>query len=338
MTVNRRKFLIAAAGVTLGAAIPVSFLRPRYHKVTRLHRSRVAIVRTDAYNDSMEQTLEYALRSFPIDVKNKSVLLKPNLVDYSSSTAINTHPAIVVAAANCFRRRGARSVVVGEGPGHQRDTELVLEQSGLGDYLRQEGVAFVDLNRDELVLVRLKSSYTALSSLWFPRTVMNADYIVSMPKVKAHHWSGVTLSLKNMFGVVPGAKYGWPKNILHWEGIEQSILDICATVPIDFVIADGIVAMEGNGPLNGQPRQFGYLVLSDDAVSGDATCARLMGFAPERVVHIREAARFLGNVEGARIDQVGETVKIPEIPFDAAPGFRFLQNGARGPWLPPPRL
>ena len=54
--------------------------------------------------------------------------------------------------------------------------------------------------------------------------------------------------MKNMFGVVPGAKYGWPKNVLHWKGIHRSILDICATVPIHFVIADGVIAMEGNGP------------------------------------------------------------------------------------------
>jgi hypothetical protein len=61
-----------------------------------------------------------------------------------------------------------------------------------------------------------------------PRTVLAADFIVSMPKVKTHHWAGVTLSLKNMFGVVPGVAYGWPKNILHWKGIGRSILDINA--------------------------------------------------------------------------------------------------------------
>ena len=97
------------------------------------------------------------------------------------------------------------------------------------------------------------ASYTDLQYLWLPRTILQADFIVSMPKVKVHHWSGVTLSMKNMFGVVPGSKYGWPKNILHWRGIQQSILDICATVPIHFVIADAIIAMEGNGPLNGTP-------------------------------------------------------------------------------------
>ena len=78
-----------------------------------------------------------------------------------------------------------------------------------------------------------------------------SDFIVSMPKVKTHHWTGVTLSMKNMFGIVPGSRYGWPKNVLHWAGIHESILDICATVRPHFVIADGIVAMEGDGPLNG---------------------------------------------------------------------------------------
>jgi len=124
---------------------------------------------------------------------------------------------------------------------------------------------------------------------------------------------------------VPGARYGWPKNILHWKGIQESILDLCASVPIHFVIADGIVAMEGNGPLNGTPRTLGKLVLADDPVAADATCARLMGFHPERVSHIREGSRFLGNTSPTLIDQVGETVASPTIPFGVVPEFRYLQ-------------
>ena len=95
-----------------------------------------------------------------------------------------------------------------------------------------------------------------------PRTALEADFVVSMPKIKTHHWSGATLSMKNMFGVVPGTKYGWPKNLLHWRGIQQGIVDICATVPLHFLIADGIVAMEGNGPLNGTPRRLNRIVLA----------------------------------------------------------------------------
>jgi uncharacterized protein (DUF362 family) len=145
-----------------------------------------------------------------------------------------------------------------------------------------------------------------------------------MPKVKTHHWSGVTLSMKNMFGVVPGTKYGWPKNILHWSGIQQSILDISATAPIDFVIADGIVAMEGNGPLSGMSRPLHSILLSDDPVAADATCARLMGFQPERIPHIREAAKFLGNASTELIDQLAGRVTVPSIPFKVVPDFQHL--------------
>ncbi len=127
-----------------------------------------------------------------------------------------------------------------------------------------------------------------------------------------------------MFGVVPGARYGWPKNILHWKGIQESILDLCATLPIHFVIADGIVAMEGNGPLNGSPRALGKIVLADDPVAADATCARLMGFEPDRIAHIREGSRFLGNASLALVDQVGEIVNPPTKPFQVVPEFRHL--------------
>jgi hypothetical protein len=61
-------------------------------------------------------------------------------------------------------------------------------------------------------------------------------------------------SLKNMFGTIPGSVYGWPKNVVHWKETDRSILDINSTMPVHFVIADGIVALEGNGPLHGAAR------------------------------------------------------------------------------------
>ena len=87
------------------------------------------------------------------------------------------------------------------------------------------------------------------------------------------------------------------------------------------MIADGIIAMEGNGPLNGIPRPLGRIVLADDPVAADATCARLMGLVPGRIVHIREGARFLGNAVSELIDQVGETVRPLATPFREVPEF-----------------
>jgi uncharacterized protein (DUF362 family) len=269
----------------------------------------------------LDGVLEAGLRLFSIDVRGKRVVLKPNLVDYAPGDAINTHPLLVLAAVESFRRMGAKSVVVAEGPGHQRDTQLVLSESGYERALQDERIQFVDLNRDELIRTPLRASYTGMKHLWLPRTVLGADFIVSIPKIKTHHWSGVTLSMKNMFGIVPGSRYGWPKNILHWEGIQESILDICATVPISFVIADGIVAMEGNGPLSGTPRPLGKIVLADDPVAADAACVHLMGFAVSRIVHVCEGARFLGNADEGHIDHIGETARAPATAFRAVPNL-----------------
>jgi uncharacterized protein (DUF362 family) len=324
VSVTRRDFLIGSAALAAGATVTAPFLLPKYHLDQRPKRSRVAILNAQQYSQQLDQILAAGLRLFPINIRGKTVLLKPNLVDYIPGNAINTHPLLVLAAAESFRRMGAKSVLVGEGPGHQRDTQLVLSQSGYEQCLRDERIRFIDLNRDQLIRTPLRASYTGMRDLWLPRTVLEADFLVSMPKIKTHHWSGVTLSMKNMFGLVPGARYGWPKNILHWKGIQGSILDLCATVPIHFVIADGIVAMEGNGPLNGTPRPLGKIVLADDPVAADATCARLMGFEPDRIVHIREGLRFLGNSSPALISQLGADLIPPLTPFQVVPEFQLL--------------
>ena len=304
MTLTRRDLLVGSAAMAAGASVSAPFLLPNYQNDRRPPRSRVAILHAERYYHELDQSLAAGLRLFPINVRDKTVVLKPNLVDYTPGDAINTHPMLVLAAAESFRCLGARYVIVAEGPGHQRDTQLVLSQSGYQQYLRDEKIRFVDLNRDELIRTPLGSRYMGIRDLWLPRTVLQADFLVSMPKIKTHHWAGVTLSMKNLFGIVPGARYGWPKNILHWKGIQESVLDLCATVPVHFVIADGIVTMEGNGPLNGTPRELGKIVLADDLVAADSTCARLMGLDPVRV----------------------ESLVGPEIPFQVVPEFEYLRQ------------
>ena len=305
---NRREMLAGCAALGLGAALTSQRLIPKYGKDVRPQLSRVAILPVSRYSDELDQVLIDGLKLFKLDMRGKSVLLKPNLVEYIRGREATTNPILVGAAAECFLRLGARSVIVAEGSGHIRDTEQLLWETGLKGQLIHRRVKFVDLNRDNLVRMKLAADYSGLGHLWLPRTVLESDFLVSMPKVKTHHWAGVTLSMKNMFGIVPGLRYGWPKNLLHWHGIHESILDICATVPIHFVIADGILAMEGNGPLHGTTRKLGALLLADDPVAADSTIVRLMGLLPERIRHIEEAARFLGNANSQRIQEIGESV------------------------------
>jgi uncharacterized protein (DUF362 family) len=321
---NRREFVAAVAGTAAGAVVACPSFKST-HQVSYLKpRSRVAVLEATAYSGKLEQILVEGLRLFNLDLRGRSILLKPNLVEHVPGRPVNTHPQLVGAAASCLLQLGAKRVVVGEGPGHERDTEMVVNETGLENELRDRQVEFVDLNRDELVEVTLKATYSGLHRLWLPRTALAADFVVSMPKIKTHHWAGVTLSLKNMFGIVPGMKYGWPKNVLHWHGIHESILDICATLPIHFVIADGIVAMEGNGPLQGTARELHRIVLADDPVAADATCTRLMGLDPRQVKHIITGQAFLGNLDPDRISFLAGAVAHPDRPFAVLPEFHDL--------------
>jgi uncharacterized protein (DUF362 family) len=326
---DRRRALISTAGLAIGGMTTAQLLpEEMLLRDRRPARSRVAILSADHYSEDLADLVFYGLRDFRLNLHGKIVLLKPNLVEYIARVEVNTNPLLVGAAAEAFLKLGAKSVVVGEGPGHQRDTYLVLSQSGLGAQLRSQKISFVDLNRDELCKVRTRATYTGLEHLWLPRTVLASDFVVSMPKIKTHHWAGVTLSMKNMFGVIPGTKYGWPKNVLHWKGIHRSILDICATAPIHFVIADGVVAMEGNGPLHGTHRHLGKIIVADDPVAADFTCARLMGLDPYRVWHLDRATHFLGNGSYERIELIGERLPQRTVPFEVLQEFEYLQMRA----------
>jgi len=298
---NRRDWLIASAAATGSALTMMRLQQHKYSRDLRPKRSRVAILHADHYSDKLDELVYDGLRLFNLNVRGKSILLKPNIVEYIPGKPVNTDTRLIGAAVEAFLRLDAASVTVGEGPGHHRDTDLLLYETGLGEHLARRKIGFVDLNRDELIKTKLQANYSGLGHLWLPRTVLASDFIVSMPKVKTHHWTGVTLSMKNMFGIVPGSRYGWPKNVLHWAGIHESILDICATVRPDFVIADAITAMEGDGPLNGTERRLNQLIFSDDAVAADATCVRALGLIPEHVTHIREASRFLGRIRDHEI-------------------------------------
>jgi uncharacterized protein (DUF362 family) len=210
--------------------------------------------------------------------------------------------------AAVFRAFGAREVLVAEGQGHCRDSGLVLEQSGLGPVLKRERLPFVDLNHDDVFMRSNRLGFTNLPKLYLPRALKRADLVVSLPKLKTHHWAGVTLSMKNLFGVLPGVCYGWPKNVLHQEGIAESILDINAAVRPNLAIVDGIIGMEGDGPIMGTPRRAGVLVMGTNFPAVDATAARLMGINPARVAHLAAASGRLGPIAQRHICQRGEPI------------------------------
>src|SRR6266404_3866513 len=326
--INRREFIkvsIAASfsSVLGGCRSSVRWERDAYRKQAT---SRVAILEAKSYQTSLKDIINRGVHLLKLDVKGKRIVLKLNLVEFDPAGVINTHPAVIEATIDSFRSLGAREVVVAEGPGHRRDSEYLLTASGIYDVIKEHRVRYVDLNTDDVRLTELRSDFTNLRQLYFPEALFNADLLVSMPKLKTHHWAGVTLSLKNMFGVVPGSVYGWPKNALHWAGINGSIVDINSSLPIPrFAIVDGIVGMEGNGPLQGQAKQSGVLILGHDLVAVDATAARLMKIEPRKIEYLETAGRFLGNISHERIELVGEQLERFQQDYRVIENFQELK-------------
>src|ERR1043165_91912 len=266
--------------------------------------SRVMIRKVARYEEDLLAVIYESLREFRLAVKDKTILLKPNLVGLDPQGVMNTHPAVIAATRESFLKLGASRVLIGDGPAMDRDTQAIIESVRLKEFTGKLGKDFCDLNIDDVQRVELETRATRLKELFLPKTVLGVDFLVSMPKLKTHHWAGVTLSLKNMFGVVPGSIYGWPKNVLHWAGIPGSILDINAalTVP-QFAIVDGIVGMEGNGPLQGKLKPAGVIVLGNDFTAVDATGARLMKIEPRKIDYLDRAGNFLGNIAYDKIEQ-----------------------------------
>lgn len=325
--ITRRHFLKVTAasvgGLVLGGSATYAFNR------WKQPATGVTILKAATYDKNLVEVIRQGLMNYPKVVerlRDSRVVLKPNLVEYIEARRINTHPAMVAAAIEVFRALGAREVIVAEGPGHRRDTEMLLEQSGLAGVLTHEKVSFVDLNLDSIHPRTLSANYTKLGRLFLPQTVLDADLVVSMPKLKTHHWAGATLSLKNMFGVVPGVKYGWPKNILHWHGLQESIVDVNLAVPAGFAIVDGIEGMEGNGPIHGDTIKSGVVIMGDNLTAVDATAMRVMGIYPERIPYLQTMLKHGGTLSEKRIAQWGESISEVRRDFKVLEWFSVLKK------------
>jgi uncharacterized protein (DUF362 family) len=338
---RRRTFLKAAGigGVAAGGGTLASLLlSPR-----RQPQAQVAIYRAASYREPFSKLIREGLLQYPDTIRRAragTVVLKPNIVEYRDGFRVNTHPAVIAGAIAAFQSLGARQVVVAEGPGHCRDTELLVTRSGIADAVSSEKSDFVDLNLDPAHAVSPASNHTRLGEIAFPETILSASLVVSLPKMKTHHWQGVTLSLKNMFGTVPGAVYGWPKNILHWSGIANSIVDINVALKPGFAIVDGVEGMEGDGPLRGDTVHAGVIVMGDNLTAVDATAARVMGFYPERVEHLALMLKHGGTLHESRIAQRGETIASVRQNFRVLDQFALLKQapGLRDFLRQPPSL
>jgi uncharacterized protein (DUF362 family) len=282
----------------------------------------VSIVRRPDYTQELYGDLRRVLAEHRLHVRGKRVLLKPNLVEFEPDSPINTHPVLVHAALEAFRELGAE-VTIGEGPGHRRNTLDMAEAAGYFETIPRFEEIFTDLNLDRVAEIRLAHPHSRLRSVYLAQAALSCDLLVSMPKMKTHHWVGATLSMKNLFGIVPGGVYGWPKNILHWAGIPECVADLYRALPRHFAIVDGIVGMEGNGPIQGTAKRAGVVVAGRDLAAVDASCCQIMSIDPAKIEYLKLAVGDVEELVGS-IHQIGESVQSVRTRFELMPEWQEI--------------
>ncbi len=308
-----RRLFLPVAGTVAAIGVAEMAVEKKSSVSTKAQgKSPVVILKATSYSDELTSKIVEGVRSCGLDVRGKSVLLKPNLVEFDHSTAINTDVAMVAAALEAFRSLGASEVRIGEGPGHRRDTYEIAELTRYRSEIPKFDDLFTDLNRDDVSEV---PGFGDQATMFFPNTALRADLIVSLAKMKTHHWAGATLSMKNFFGLVPGSVYGWPKNKLHHLGIDNSIIGLNRIFRRTFAIVDGVVGMEGNGPIQGTPKRAGVLVMGSDLVAVDSTCCRIMGIDPGQIKYL-QMAETLGNTAESEIENRGESAASVRTDFE----------------------
>lgn len=230
------------------------------------------------------------------------VLLKPNLLaKHAPDKAVTTHPAVVAAVCEALHRRGVTHITVADSPGGQYTPggmKSIYQVSGMAVVCAQYGAA---LYTDCRALPR-KTQGARVHEFNLIEPVHEADFIIDLPKIKTHVMTNMTCAVKNLFGTIPGLQ----KAELHTRFPEKKdfgemLVDLCETVRPNLVIADGVLAMEGDGPAGGVPRALGLVLGGEDAYTLDLAVCRLMCLPVGSVPYL--AAAVGRGLCGAALDE-----------------------------------
>jgi len=236
----------------------------------------------------------------------RTVLLKPNLVSpHPPEDAVTTHPAVVEAVARLCRECGVHNLWIGDSPAGVHNDAVLWERTGMRKVASRTGAEL-----RSFAVRDLKSVSCGAERVPVPAWLDEVDVIVSLPKLKTHALTGLTCATKNVFGLVVGEA----KSMAHArhaspESMSSFLAGVYGRLRPHLTIVDAVVAMEGEGPTNGRPREVGVILAGSDAAAVDAVCARVLGMPPEAVPMLRRIRESeLGETRLARIVTVGDGV------------------------------
>jgi uncharacterized protein (DUF362 family) len=231
---------------------------------------------------AVERSLRRAVTDLGVTLSGRrSAVLKPNIViGASPESGIVTHPVVVEAVVRLLRDAGVVEISIADGPGVGLDPDAVFERSGYRALADRLGVRLVNLNRAER-----RDRVWKYGTLAIPALVEDADLYVNLPKLKTHGYTTLTLSIKNHKGLLSEAD----KKRDHHLGLHDPLVQHAKLVPPHLVVLDGIVGVEGDGPLHGRTVRTGYLAVGTNMLEVDAAAARLAGFDPRAILHLRIA-------------------------------------------------
>jgi uncharacterized protein (DUF362 family) len=267
-------------------------------------RPRVIVTKGDDPYDNTRRALgELGLEP----ARGRRVLLKPNAGRiFPPGSGVVTEPLVVAAAIDAFREAGAE-VMVGDSPIVGVKKLEALEASGIAAVARARRCRLLDLDARPSAAVALPGG-RAIAAIKVCAQVLEADLVVSIPVVKCHMHTGVSLAIKNMKGCL----WRRSKVDLHMlpalagcaeKSLDVAIADLSEALLPQLALVDGTVGMEGLGPSAGSPKRLGVVVLSADAYAADAVACTLMGRAARDIAHLRLGAeRGYGIIELDELD------------------------------------
>jgi len=278
----------------------------------------IAIVRGDNPVNMTIEALEMVNADKAFQVEER-ILIKPNYIDASHpSSGVTTDARIVEGIVKFLKENGLTNIAIGEGSG-LADTMKAFKVAGVDEVAKRWGVDLIDLNDDEYVTAEVPSPL-ALKTVRIAKTSLNSA-IISVPKLKLHRMAGVTLSLKNMMGVVS------PKGQIH-RSLSKKIADLVSLVKPRLAVIDGIIGGEGH-ELAGRPVEMNLVIAGLDPVAVDTVGAAVMGFDPRKAEHIVLASKKgLGICDLNKIRVVGEPIEKVKKKFKRSFSLMFLSRFA----------